>query len=198
MDLRIRVKDIVIFVSRIMNTYECKLLCPVYIPSTLCWTLLPFGRNAPQVRLLALGVRWKCWRYPRLQRTTVGLLCLNLGSFPWWLFQANKRSRCQDPKLRELVQNMVSRVFKREIRHWCNHKVDQFVAKKYTRRNQPIGKVQEGSLYIDSIDGQYEIFWWKFPEDLYNWLRELKRRSQLGGSAKVRHNWTPFDIALLQ
>lgn len=69
---------------------------------------------------------------------------------------------------------MVSRVFIREIGDWWNHKVDQFMVESAARRNQPIDKVRKEILYSDSSDFQYEIFWCKFPEDLYNWLKELK------------------------
>lgn len=52
---------------------------------------------------------------------------------------------------------MVSRIFKREIRDWWNHKVDQFVVEKATRRTQPINKVSEGILYANETNNQYEI-----------------------------------------
>lgn len=93
---------------------------------------------------------------------------------------------------------MVSRVFKRAIKDWWDHKVDQFVAKKAAHRSQLISKVHEGILYVDNSDDQYEIFWCKFPEDLYNWLRELKWQSPLSGSVITYHSWTSSGTALVQ
>lgn len=93
---------------------------------------------------------------------------------------------------------MVSRVFKREIGNWWNHKIDQFVAERVSCRNQSIGRVCKQILYVDSSDDQYEIFWCKFPEDLYNWLRELKQQSPSSGLARACHSWTSSEAALLQ
>lgn len=100
-------------------------------------------------------------------------------------------------KLGELVQNMVSRVFKREIGHWWNHKIDQFVAERAARRNHLIDKVRKKILYVDSSYYQYD-FWYKFPKDLYNWLRELKRQSPSSRLTRACHSWTSSETALLQ
>lgn len=91
---------------------------PLLVTARFGWDSLPFG------------VRWKCEHFPRLKRTIVGLPCLNPGSFPWWIIRANKWFCYRDLKLGELVQNMVLRVFKREIENWWNHKIDQFVVER--------------------------------------------------------------------
>lgn len=68
----------------------------------------------------------------------------------------------------------MSRIFKKEIRDWWDKRVDQFILEQAIQRGQPIAKVSKETLNVEVTSDQYEIFWCKFPEDLYNWLRRLK------------------------
>lgn len=101
-------------------------------------------------------------------------------------------------KLGELFQHMVSRVFKREIRNWCNQKIDQLVVERNVHRNQPIVRVHKKILDVDSLDDPYEIFWFKFPEELYNCLRELKQQSPSSRLVRACHSWNSSKNVLLQ
>lgn len=93
---------------------------------------------------------------------------------------------------------MVSRIFKEEIKDWWDNGVDQFIAEQATKRGQLASKVNEETLYAEGASEQYEIFWFKFPEDLYNWLRRLKVQNRAGGILSARRSWTSSDIILLQ
>jgi len=53
---------------------------------------------------------------------------------------------------------MVSRIFKREIRDWWNHKVDRFVVKQAMCINQSTENVSEGILCVEDTNDKYEIF----------------------------------------
>lgn len=69
---------------------------------------------------------------------------------------------------------MVSRIFTKEIKDWWNNKVHKFIVEQVIQRGQPITKVSKEMLYVEGASDQYENFWCKFLEELYNWLRKLK------------------------
>ena len=63
---------------------------------------------------------------------------------------------------------MVSQIFKKEIRNWWDNHLDQFIAQQAELRQQREKAVKNQVLFSESTSDIYEIFWGKFPQDLYN------------------------------
>ena len=68
---------------------------------------------------------------------------------------------------------MVSRIFEGAIRRWWDDHLDQFIAQQAELTKKKEAVIKELVLFSDSASDTYEIFWARFPMDLYNWLRRL-------------------------
>lgn len=64
-------------------------------------------------------------------------------------------------------------------------------------RQQKEKIVKNRILFSNSASDIYEIFWGKFAEELYNWLRRLQRNAFLRGLRTVYHKWVHSDLAAL-
>ena len=82
---------------------------------------------------------------------------------------------------------MVSRIFEGEIRRWWDNHLDQFISQQAELTKQKEAAIKELVLFSDSTSDTYKIFWGKFPNDLYNWLRRLQTKVPRDGSWKINH-----------
>ena len=69
---------------------------------------------------------------------------------------------------------MVSHIYEREIRSWWDNHLDQFIVQQAELRQQREKTVKNKVLFSESASDIYEIFWGKFPEELYNSLQRLQ------------------------
>ena len=63
---------------------------------------------------------------------------------------------------------MVSRIFEGAIRRWWDDHLDQFIAQQVELTKKNEAAIKELVLFSDSASVTYEIFWGRFPMDLYN------------------------------
>ena len=92
---------------------------------------------------------------------------------------------------------MVSQIFEREIRSWWDNHLDQFIAQQAKLRRQKEKTIKNLVLFSDSASDTYEIFWGKFPEELYNWLRRLRTKNINEKSRKFNRKWAHEDLVAL-
>ena len=71
---------------------------------------------------------------------------------------------------------MVSRIFEGGIRRWWDNHLDHFIAQQAELIKKGEAAIKELVLFSDLASDTYEIFWGKFPTDLYNWLRRLQTK----------------------
>ena len=92
---------------------------------------------------------------------------------------------------------MVSWIFEREIQSWWDNHLDQFIAQQAELRRQKEKMIKNIVLFSDSASDTYKIFWGKFPEELYNWLRRLQTKIVKEKSRKINHKWAHEDLVAL-
>ena len=92
---------------------------------------------------------------------------------------------------------MVSRIFEREINFWWDNHLDQFIAQQAELRRQKEKTIKDLVLFSDSASDTYEIFWGKFPEELYNWLRRLQTKTIKEKSRNINRKWPHKDLMML-
>ena len=92
---------------------------------------------------------------------------------------------------------MVSQIFEREIRSWWDNHLDQCIAQKIELIRQKEKIIKDLVLFSDSASDTYEIFWGKFPEELYNWLWRLQTKTVKEKSRKINRKWVHKDLVAL-
>ena len=92
---------------------------------------------------------------------------------------------------------MVSRIFEGEIRRWWDNHVDHFIAQQAAVTKKGEVAIRELILFLDSAGDTYEIFWGRFPTDLYNWLRRLRATVPREGLRKINRRWAHGDLVAL-
>ena len=92
---------------------------------------------------------------------------------------------------------MVSRIFEGAIRHWWDDHLDHFITQQAELIKKKEAVVRELVLFSDSASDTYEIFWGRFPTDLYNWLRRLQTKVPRDGSRKINRRWAHEDLVAL-
>ena len=92
---------------------------------------------------------------------------------------------------------MVSRIFEGEIRRWWDDHLDHFITQQAELTKRKEAAIKEIVLFSDSASDTYEIFWGRFPTDLYNWLRRLRATVPQGGSRKINRRWAHEDLVAL-
>ena len=92
---------------------------------------------------------------------------------------------------------MVSRIFEGAIRRWWDDHLDHFITQQAELIKKKEAAVRELVLFSDSASDTYEIFWGRFPTDLYNWLRRLRATVPQEGSRKINYRWAHEDLVAL-
>ena len=92
---------------------------------------------------------------------------------------------------------MVSRIYEREIQSWWDNHLDQFISQQPDQWQQREKTIKDQVLFFESASDLYKIFWGKFLEELYNWLRRLQVKTLQGGQRKVCRKWTHVNLVAL-
>ena len=92
---------------------------------------------------------------------------------------------------------MISRIFEGAIWRWWDDHLDQFIAQQAKLTKKKEAAIKELVLFSDSASDTYEIFWGRFPTDLYNWLRSLRATVPQEGSRKINRRWVHEDLVAL-
>ena len=92
---------------------------------------------------------------------------------------------------------MVSRIFEGAIRRWWDDHLDHFITQQAELIKKKEAAVRELVLFSDSASDTYEIFWGRFPTDLYNWLRRLRAKVAQEGLRKINRRWAHEDLVAL-
>ena len=92
---------------------------------------------------------------------------------------------------------MASRIYEGKIQRWWDNHLDQFIAQQADLTKKKEAVIKELVLFSDSASDTYEIFWGRFPTDLYNWLRRLRATVPQEGLRKINHRWAHEDLVAL-
>jgi hypothetical protein len=69
---------------------------------------------------------------------------------------------------------MLPRIYRSEIRQWWERNCDAFIWKEAEMRGKSERDTRYFVFYSEILSDQYEIFWVKFPEELFHWIDQLE------------------------
>jgi hypothetical protein len=70
------------------------------------------------------------------------------------------------------------------IDQWWERNCDAFIWKEAELRRKSVGTTREAIFYSERSSDQYEIFWVKFPEEFFHWIKRLQEAPEFQGQGQ--------------
>jgi hypothetical protein len=93
---------------------------------------------------------------------------------------------------------MLSLIHRSGIDQWWERSCDAFIWKEAELRRKSLENTREAIFYSERSSDQYEIFWVKFPEEFFHWIKRLQEAPEFQGWTKKICAWDTKKLAALQ
>jgi hypothetical protein len=93
---------------------------------------------------------------------------------------------------------MLSPIHRSGIDQWWERNCDAFIWKEVELRRKSVENTREAIFYSERSSDQYEIFWVKFLEEFFHWIKRLQEAPEFQGWAKKICAWDTKNLAALQ
>jgi hypothetical protein len=93
---------------------------------------------------------------------------------------------------------MLSSIHRSGIDQWWERNCDAFIWKEVELRRKSVENTREAIFYSERSSDQYEIFWVKFLEEFFHWIKRLQEAPEFQGWAKKICAWDTEKLAALQ
>ena len=68
-----------------------------------------------------------------------------------------------------------------DIDQWWERSYDAFIWKEVELRRKSVENTREAIFYSERLSDQYEIFWVKFSEEFFQWIKKLQEALEFQG-----------------
>ena len=98
---------------------------------------------------------------------------------------------------REPVGRILPQIYRYEIQQWRERHCDSFIWKEVDLWGKSERNTRDYVFYSERLSNQYEIFWVKFPEELFHWIDMLQEAPEFQECIKKTYTWDTEKITTL-
>jgi hypothetical protein len=98
---------------------------------------------------------------------------------------------------REPVGRMLPQIHRSSTDQWWERNCDTFIWKEAELRGKSVEDTCEVIFYLERSNDQYEIFWVKFPEEIFHWIKRLQEAPEFQERVKRIYAWDTKILAAL-
>jgi hypothetical protein len=96
------------------------------------------------------------------------------------------------------VRRMLPQIYRYEIQKWWEINYDAFIWRETKLQGKSDRNMRDYVFYSERSNNQYEIFWFKFSEELFCWIDRLQEAPKFQECVKKTCNWDTEKIATLR
>jgi hypothetical protein len=98
---------------------------------------------------------------------------------------------------REPVGRMILWIHRSSIDQWWEINCDAFIWKEVKLREKSVEDTHETVFYSEISSDQHEIFWVKFQEEIFHWIKRLQEALEFQEQVNIIYAWDIENLAAL-